>query len=69
MAGLTALILNGKRREVEARTVADLLAELGLDGGYALVERNGDPVERASYQDMELFDGDNLVVARPVAGG
>lgn len=54
---------------MEARTVAALLAELGLDGGYALVERNGEPVERAAYPDVELADGDSLVVARPVAGG
>jgi thiamine biosynthesis protein ThiS len=67
--GLTAITLNGTAREVEARTVAALLAELGLDGGYALVERNGEPVERAAYPDVELADGDSLVVARPVAGG
>jgi thiamine biosynthesis protein ThiS len=69
VAGLTAITVNGTAREVEARTVAALLAELGLDGGYALVERNGEPVERADYPDVELADGDSLVVARPVAGG
>jgi sulfur carrier protein ThiS len=36
---------------------------------YALVERNGEPVDRARYRDTELADGDRLVVARPVAGG
>ena len=63
------ITLNGKEREVGARTVADLVAELGLAGGYALVERNGEPVDRSSYPTVELTDGDNLVVARPVAGG
>ena len=36
---------------------------------YALVERNGEPVERERYGETALEDGDALVVARPVAGG
>lgn len=68
MAG-TTITLNGKLREVSARTVAALLHELGLEGNFALVERNGEPVERASYRDVELAEGDEVVVARPVAGG
>ena len=36
---------------------------------YALVERNGEPVERTHYGNTALEDGDTLVVARPVAGG
>jgi thiamine biosynthesis protein ThiS len=68
VAALT-ITVNGKERDVAARTVADLLSELGLDGGYALVERNGEPVERAAYREVELADGDSVVVARPVAGG
>jgi thiamine biosynthesis protein ThiS len=50
-------------------TVASLLSELGVRGPYALVERNGEPVERSLYQTLELEEGDELVVARPVAGG
>ena len=69
MALLTSVYVNGKAREVEARTVADLLVELGLAAGFALVERNGEPVERAAYPTEELAEGDSLVVARPVAGG
>jgi thiamine biosynthesis protein ThiS len=69
VAVLTTVNVNGKARKVKARTVADLLAELGLEGGYALVERNGEPVDRAAYPTQELADGDSLVVARPVAGG
>jgi thiamine biosynthesis protein ThiS len=61
--------VNGKERELSGPTVADLLADLGLEGRFALVERNGSPVERESYPTVELEDGDELVVARPVAGG
>jgi thiamine biosynthesis protein ThiS len=46
-----------------------LLERLGLGARYALVERNGEPVERSRYAEVSLEDGDRLVVARPVAGG
>jgi sulfur carrier protein len=67
---VSAVLVNGRKLEVDAgETVAGLLERLGLEGRYALVERNGEPVERASYGKVELASGDRLVVARPVAGG
>ena len=62
--------VNGREQELApGATVATLLVRLGLEADYALVERNGEPVERARYADVELEDADRLVVARPVAGG
>jgi thiamine biosynthesis protein ThiS len=62
--------VNGRERELApGATVASLLAQLGLEAGYALVERNGEPVERTRYAEVELAERDRLVVARPVAGG
>ena len=62
--------MNGRELELEAAsTVSRLLDELGLQGPYALVERNGKPVERERYAEVPLEEGDRLVVARPVAGG
>jgi thiamine biosynthesis protein ThiS len=62
--------VNGREHELApGETVALLLGRLGLEGGYALVERNGEPVDRALYAEVELADRDRLVVARPVAGG
>jgi len=62
--------VNGRDQEVaEGETVAALLERLGLGGRFALVERNGEPVERERYQEVRLEHGDRLVVARPVAGG
>ncbi len=62
--------LNGRDQAVEdGETVAGLLERLGLGARFALVERNGEPVERAHYAEVRLEDGDRLVVARPVAGG
>jgi sulfur carrier protein len=64
------VIVNGRPQELEdGDTVAALLARLGVAGSFALVERNGEPVERNVYGETELADGDTLVVARPVAGG
>ena len=64
------VLVNGKGMELEpAATIERLLAELGLDGPYALVERNGEPVERERYGETALKEGDSVVVARPVAGG
>ena len=62
--------VNGRELDVSsAATVATLLEQLGVAGPYALVERNGEPVERARYAELQLEEGDTLVIARPVAGG
>lgn len=62
--------MNGREHElVPGDTVASLLERLGLGATYALVERNGEPVERGRYAEVELGESDRLVVARPVAGG
>jgi thiamine biosynthesis protein ThiS len=64
------VVVNGRGLELaSSATVEALLAELGLDAPYALVERNGEPVERERYGVVELHEGDSVVVARPVAGG
>jgi thiamine biosynthesis protein ThiS len=64
------VLVNGRELELAAVvTVERLLGELGLETPYALVERNGEPVERANYGSVELEEGDSVVVARPVAGG
>jgi thiamine biosynthesis protein ThiS len=63
-------LVNGKPHELEpGETVSRLLERLGLAARYALVERNGEPVERSRYMEVELAAGDTVIVARPVAGG
>ncbi len=64
------IVVNGRTYEhLPGETVEGLLERLGLPASYALVERNGEPVERDRYGEVALEDGDRLVVARPVAGG
>lgn len=65
-----SVLVNGRDEAVtDGETLAALLERLGVGARYALVERNGEPVERARYGEVRLEDGDRLVVARPVAGG
>ena len=67
---MTTCTVNGREHELEhGETVARLLERLGFTGAYALVERNGRPIDRDTYAVVELEGGDRVVVARPVAGG
>lgn len=50
-------------------TVVDLLTHLGLGAAWVLVERNGEPVERARLATTVLAEGDSLELVRAVAGG
>ena len=67
---MTTVTVNGREQAAApGETVESLLERLGVGAQYALVERNGEPVERGRYAETQLADGDRLVVARPVAGG
>ena len=62
--------VNGRAQAIaDGETLSSLLERLEVGAPYALVERNGEPVERHSSGEVRLEDGDRLVVARPVAGG
>ncbi len=61
---------NGEERILpEGSTVVDLLDLLGLGARWVLVERNGEPVERAQLASTPLAEGDRLELVRAVAGG
>jgi sulfur carrier protein len=65
-----AVTVNGVTRNVEdARTVADLVARLGLEGKRIAVERNGEVVPRSRYADTPLARGDRLEIVGAVGGG
>ena len=63
------LTVNGEPREVAGTTVLALLEELGLNPGATVVERNAQIVDRASYRETALADGDILELVRLVGGG
>jgi thiamine biosynthesis protein ThiS len=64
------LVLNGERRVMEAvRTVAELVAALGLDARKVAVERNLEIVPRSAYGQTELADGDQVEIVHFIGGG
>jgi thiamine biosynthesis protein ThiS len=64
------VVVNGRSRELaDGATVSDLVAELGLTNRNVVVERNGEPLERARFAETEVGDGDRLEIVRAVPGG
>jgi len=64
------IVANGKAYEVDAgTTVAAFVRARQLDPRFVVVERNGEPLERAGYDRVELTEGDRLELVRAVAGG
>jgi sulfur carrier protein len=53
----------------DGAALTDLLERLGLGQKWVVVERNGEPVERAAMGSVALADGDRLEIVRAVAGG
>ena len=63
------LTLNGVATDVDAATIAELVAALGLPGKRIAVERNGEIVPRSRYADTPLARGDRLEIVGAVGGG
>ena len=61
---------NGKAYEVPGgMTIATFIRQRDLDPQFVVVEHNGEPLERARYEEVRLGDGDRLELVRAVAGG
>jgi thiamine biosynthesis protein ThiS len=62
--------LNGQPKRVsEATTIASLLQELGKDPRTVAIERNGEIVRRARFDETGLAAGDVLELVQFVQGG
>jgi sulfur carrier protein len=62
--------VNGREEAVRpGATIATLLDGHGLRGDWVVVERNGDPVLRNRFGEVELAEGDRVEIVRAVAGG
>lgn len=61
--------INGEAQNAAGKTVAAYLEEAGYPLTRVAVERNGDIVPKARYQETVLQDGDSLEVVRFVGGG
>jgi len=64
------LTINGTpESRPEGQTVAELLAELGLDGSPCAVEVNKELVPKARHAETVLRDGDTVELMTLVGGG
>ena len=64
------ILANGKPYDVEPGTTVDaFIRSRGLDPRFVVVERNGEPLERARYEVVQVEAGDRLELVRAVAGG
>ena len=64
------LTVNGKPREIAGPcSVLGFLQALGVDPRIVAVERNGEIVKRARFDEVQIADGDVLEVVRMVGGG
>lgn len=62
--------LNGKEREVGSdHTVRSLLQSLDLHPGMVVVELNREILERDSYENVRVSEGDTLELVHFVGGG
>ena len=65
------LKINGKEAEFAATTIAELLAEQGIDpkARFLAVAINGEVVHRAEWSAAALAAGDTVEIVRPFQGG
>ena len=62
--------INGESRRVSAGvSIAQMLAELGLDPERVAVERNLEIVPRATLSEVQVKDGDVFEIVHFVGGG
>jgi len=68
---VTRLKINGIDEEVAAATVAQLLADRGIDPGarFLAVAVNGAVVRRAEWPAAALNAGDLVEIVKPLQGG
>ncbi len=63
------IVLNGSAAQVEALTLADLIAELGLTGRRLAVEVNAELVPRSAFPEHRLVPQDRVEIIHAVGGG
>jgi thiazole synthase len=68
--GTAGATINGEQRRVpHGTTLAQLIAEVGLDPLRVAVERNVEIVPRSTFGDLIVEDGDAFEIVHFVGGG
>jgi thiamine biosynthesis protein ThiS len=64
------LHINGDSREIpSAKTIADLVAALGLAPSTVLIEHNGLALHRSEWASTDLAEADRIEILQVAAGG
>lgn len=64
------IIVNGiEHNSINAKTISELLKELGIDNQRIAVEVNREIVRKALYREFYLKDGDVVEIVNFVGGG
>ena len=64
------LTINGKPKELPAPTgLVQYLESLDLSTEFIAVGYNGEVIEKESFHEITLSDGDVVEIVRPVGGG
>ena len=61
--------LNGETHQTQARTIRELIEQLGYGQQAVAVERNRELVPRKQHEQTELADGDTIELVTLVGGG
>ncbi|AIC94119.1 MULTISPECIES: sulfur carrier protein ThiS [Shouchella] len=63
------LLINGKERAVESKTLLDLMTELNVNGQLVVVELAGDIIPREQWSETELDEQKPVELVHFVGGG
>lgn len=64
------VVINGEEKQIqEGLTMQELIGTFGLKPETAIVEKNGQIVERAHYVSERIHCGDVIEIVRFVGGG
>jgi thiamine biosynthesis protein ThiS len=66
---LMKLIVNGEAHEIDAATLAELLAVLDYEGNWLATAVNSDVVHATARARFQLNDGDRIEILAPMQGG
>ena len=65
----TTLLVNGERRELEARTLAEALRALDYADAIVATALNGEFVPARARAETKIADGDRIEIVAPRQGG
>ena len=63
------LLINGEEKEINCKTVLDLIDTLKLEKDMVAVELNRTIVHRGNFDDAELKNDDKIEIVTVVGGG